>query len=137
MSLGRLGVILAGCATQEPPAPARQDQLPGQIAKLLPPNLADRTGWAADIYAAFATQGIAPSLENVCAVLAVTEQESSFRADPVRFPACRRSPGARSTAAPSASACRSSSVRAALQLPSPDGRTYSDRIDARRRPSAS
>ncbi len=60
-------LVLAGCATQEPPAPARQDQLPGQIANLLPPSLADRTGWAADIYAAFATQGIAPSLAKTCA----------------------------------------------------------------------
>ena len=81
-AVAALCFMVAGCATQEPPAPARQDQLPGQIMRLLPATLPDRAGWAADIYAAFATQGIAPSPENVCAVLAVTEQESSFRADP-------------------------------------------------------
>ncbi|HZA94800.1 MAG TPA: DUF1615 family protein, partial [Burkholderiaceae bacterium] len=44
------------------------------IVRLLPPNLPDRGGWAADIYAAFATQDIAATTENICAVLAVTEQ---------------------------------------------------------------
>jgi hypothetical protein len=43
--------------------------------------VSDRTGWAADIYAAFATQRIAATHANVCAVLAVTEQESGFRVD--------------------------------------------------------
>jgi len=124
-----LGVIVAGCATQEqPPPPARQDQLPGQIGKLLPPSLQDRTGWAADIYAAFATQGIAPSLANVCAVLAVTEQESGFRADPAipGLPAIAwREVDSRAERV----GVPKFVVRAALQLPSPDGRSYSDRID--------
>ena len=124
-----LGVILAGCATQEPPAPARQDQLPGQIAKLLPPNLPDRTGWAADIYAAFATQGIAPTLENVCAVLAVTEQESSFRADP-SIPGLPAIAWREIDNRAERIGVPKFAVRAALQLSSPDGRTYSDRIDA-------
>lgn len=125
-----LGVILAGCATQEPPTPpARQDQLPGEIAKRLPPNLGDRTGWAADIYAAFATQGIAPSLENVCAVLAVTEQESSFRADP-SIPGLPEIAWREIDSRAERIGVPKFVVRAALQLSSPDGRTYSDRIDA-------
>jgi len=43
----------------------------------------DRAGWAADIQTAFAAQRIEPSTENICAVLAVAEQESGYRADPV------------------------------------------------------
>jgi Protein of unknown function (DUF1615) len=124
-----LGVILAGCATQEPPSPARQDQLPGQIAKLLPPNLADRTGWAADIHAALSTQGIAPTLENVCAVLAVTEQESGFRADP-SIPGLPAIAWREIDNRAERIGVPKFVARAALQLPSPDGRTYSDRIDA-------
>jgi len=125
-----LCLVLAGCATQEPPTPpASQDQLPGQIAKLLPPNLPDRTGWAADIYAAFATQGIAPSLENVCAVLAVTEQESSFRADP-SIPGLPEIAWREIDSRAERIGVPKFVVRAALQLSSPDGRTYSDRIDA-------
>jgi len=108
---------------------ARQDQLPDQIAKLLPANLPDRTGWAADIYAAFATQGIAPSPENVCAVLAVTEQESSFRADP-SIPGLPAIAWREIDNRAERVGVPKFVVRAALQLPSPDGRTYSDRIDA-------
>ena len=52
------------------------------IVRLLPQNLPDRAGWATDVYAAFATQDIAATAENICAVLAVTEQESTFRAIP-------------------------------------------------------
>jgi hypothetical protein len=120
--------VVAGCATQEPPAPPRQDQLPGQIAQLLPPALPDRTGWAADIYAAFATQGIAPSPENVCAVLAVTEQESSFRADP-SVPGLPEIAWREIDSRADRMGVPKFVVRAALQLASPDGRTYSDRID--------
>ena len=49
---------------------------------LIPANAGDRRGWATDITAAFAAQGIEPSDENLCSVLAVTEQESTFRANP-------------------------------------------------------
>ena len=103
--------------------------MPGQIAQLLPPSLPDRTGWAADIYAAFATQGIAPSLENVCAVLAVTEQESSFRADPA-IPGLPAIAWREIDGRAERMGVPKFVVRAALQLPSPDGRSYSDRIDA-------
>src|SRR4029079_17258038 len=52
------------------------------IASLLPAGVRDRAGWSADVYAAFATLRIATTASNVCAVVAVTEQESGFRADP-------------------------------------------------------
>ncbi|WP_414859487.1 DUF1615 family protein, partial [Pseudomonas aeruginosa] len=42
-----------------------------------PATVRDRQGWASDIYAAFSAQQIYPSDENLCAVLAVTEQEST------------------------------------------------------------
>lgn len=42
----------------------------------------DREGWARDIQVAFEAQRIAPGKSNLCAVLAVTEQESTFSADP-------------------------------------------------------
>lgn len=53
------------------------------INSLLPPKLADHNGWAADIFAAFEALKIAPNKENVCAVVAEIEQESSFQAEPV------------------------------------------------------
>ncbi len=124
--------LLAGCAqpprVAEPvglgPTAARQ-----ALLRALPPRLDDRAGWAADIHAALATLGIPSTPEHLCAVLAVTEQESGYRADPAV-------PGLAAIAwkeidrrADEAGVPRLA-VRAALALPSPDGRSYAERIDA-------
>lgn len=126
------GVISAGCATRGDDAARptiRTEDVPALITRLLPPGTADRAGWTSDIYAAFMTLDIPPTIEALCAVLAVTEQESSFRADP-------SVPGLAGIAwqeidkqADRAGVPRFA-VRTALRLTSPDGRSYSDRIDA-------
>jgi len=79
---GMVLALLQGCAGQraEPvvdPAKVRAD-----LMGLLPASTHDRAGWAKDIETAFSAQRIAPSKSNLCAVLAVTEQESTFQADP-------------------------------------------------------
>ena len=51
--------------------------------QLLPRETRDRESWATDIQSAFQLLDVPPSTENLCAVLAVTEQESTFTADPV------------------------------------------------------
>src|SRR3954471_582826 len=78
-------VALAGCATADdssrvPGLTANQGR--ALVARLLPESVTDRSGWATDIYAAIAVLSIPPSAENVCSVIAITEQESGFRADP-------------------------------------------------------
>ena len=111
-----------------PPVWARREAREA-IVRTLPPSTADRAGWAADVYAALATLELPATPENLCAVLAVTEQESSFRADPAvpGLPAIawkeidRR---AEDAGVPKVA------VRAALALTSPDGRSYAERIDA-------
>ncbi len=123
--------LLAGCASREPafdtpqvrPAEAR-----AFIAKALPAKTSDRAGWAIDIYAAFATLQLAPTPSNVCAVVGVTAQESGFRADPVV-------PGLSAIAWKQIEQRADSAgvpmflVRGALQVSSPDGRSYGERID--------
>ena len=52
------------------------------LLKLLPPIPSDRNGWANDLQQAFKSLTIPPSAENFCAVIAITEQESNFQADP-------------------------------------------------------
>ena len=77
-------LVLAGCGTQRSQeAPARPSaEVKAEIVRLLPAKTADRQGWATDIYAAFVAQDIYPSTQNLCSVLAVTEQESTFQVDP-------------------------------------------------------
>lgn len=76
--------LLAGCATDAPQTrlPARPDDSRAQIAALMPVSVPDRAGWAVDIYAALAALRVEPSADHICAVLAVIEQESTYRADP-------------------------------------------------------
>jgi hypothetical protein len=79
-------LLLSSCASQKPasappavnPAEARE-----LIDRSLPRSISDRAGWVDDMYAAFAALGLTPSRENVCAVVAVTAQESGFRVDPL------------------------------------------------------
>jgi hypothetical protein len=123
--------LLAGCAQPgrmaEPtgfgPTEARE-----AIQRVLPAGTDDKAGWASDIHAALATLELPSTPENLCAVIAVTEQESSVRADPAvpNLPSIawkeidRR---AESAGVPKLA------VRTALGLKSPDGRTYAERID--------
>ena len=124
--------LLAGCAqtgrVAEPagmgPTEARQ-----AIVRLLPPQTADRAGWAADIHAALATLELPSTPENLCAVLAVTEQESGFRADPA-VPGLAAIAWKEIDRRADAAGVPTFAVRAALALSSPDGRSYAERIDA-------
>ncbi len=86
-SLKRLSLlaalVLAGCSTKKTPeAPVRQpEDVKAQIQRLLPAHVSDKPGWATDIYTSFRTQQIDPSVTNLCAALAVADQESNFSAD--------------------------------------------------------
>lgn len=99
------------------------------IARLLPAEVKDRSGWAADIYAAIATLEIAPTVEHFCAAIAVIGQESSFQADPV-VPGLagivKKELERRRTAA----GIPAIALEAALALPSTNGRSYGERLAA-------
>jgi hypothetical protein len=124
-----VALVVAACATQESAPPAvRPERVAGRIVQLLPANLADRPGWAADIYAAFSTQGLAPTSQNLCAVLAVTEQESSFRADPA-VPKLGEIAWREIDQRADRAGVPRLVVRSALHLASSDGRSYAERID--------
>lgn len=124
-------LTLAGCASDERPRvpPPQSEIVRAQIAKLLPVNLADRSGWATDIYAAFAALDVSPTLPNICAVLAVTEQESTFRADPPvpKLPQIARGEIERRA---ERLGVPKLAVDLALQLSSSNGKSYGERIDA-------
>ncbi len=123
--------MFAGCAgnvVQQGAVPLRPADVRARIVSLLPDTTADRPGWAVDIYAAFAALGIDPSLPNICAALAVTEQESTFRADPL-VPNLGRIAWEEIDRRAERLGVPAFAARLALKISSPNGKSYSERID--------
>lgn len=122
-------MLLAGCSQHTPLQPApRPTEVKQQITRLLPAGVRNAQGWASDIYVAVRGQNLSPSLENLCAVIAVTGQESGFNADaPVAgLPKIAWAEIDRRAARLHIPAFL---VRTALMIKSPDGRSYSERLD--------
>lgn len=125
-------VAFAGCASgdharaplSEPPPDTRT-----LITRLIPSYAADRAGWASDIHAAFAALKLPATRENICAVLAVTEQESSFRADPP-VPNLAEITWDEIDRRAERMGLPQMMVRTALKLKSSTGQSYGERIDA-------
>lgn len=127
-------LLLASCTSPLPrseSARPRAEGAPPSIAALMPAGVADRTGWTNDIRESFAKLRLAPTRENVCAVIAVIEQESDFRVDPVIPDLGRRAWREIDERAASADVPRVL-VHSALELKSSDGHTYAERISAAR-----
>jgi hypothetical protein len=100
-----------------------------QIVQLMPAKATDREGWATDIQAAFSALGIDASTQRLCAALAVTEQESSFNADP-SVPGLAKIARAEIDRRAEQHHIPHLLVSGALLLESPNGKRYGDRIDA-------
>jgi hypothetical protein len=121
-----LPLLLAACATRPTPR-VPPSEIRAEIVRRMPADVPDRTGWAADIQTAFDTQRIEPNPENICAVLAVIAQESGYHADPdvPNLPRIAREEIDRRATAHHIPKIL---VDAALKIHSPDGRSYSDRL---------
>jgi len=120
-------LAFAGCARQPVAPPPHPNEVRAKIAQLMPADIPDRNGWAADIQTAFSTLEIPPSDENLCAVLAVTVQESTFQAAP---PVPGLAKIARQEIQRRADRLHVPRflVNAALRFESPDGKTYEQRL---------
>ena len=99
------------------------------IDSALPVALSDRAGWTADIASGFIKLGLPPTRENACAVVAVIEQESGFRVDPV-IPGLGRLALSTIDERAARAGVPLALVHAALDIKSSDGRTYRARIRA-------
>ncbi|SDS64601.1 Protein of unknown function [Halopseudomonas xinjiangensis] len=125
-----LGLVLltVGCSTQPMQDPAyKPDEVRARIARLIPAEIPDRQGWAADIYTAFSTLDIEPTTRNICSVLAVTQQESTFQVAPP-VPGLAKIARAEIDRRASRLYVPKFVVNAALNIESPTGKTYSQRL---------
>jgi len=125
--------VLAGCGTQrgQPSPPPPPDLVRSEIVRLMPAGAPDRQGWATDIYTAFETQKIDPTVENLCSVVAVTEQESNFQVDPA-VPGMGKIARDEIDRRASKAHIPNLLVRSALDIRSPTGKTYNERLSAAR-----
>lgn len=115
-------------AAVTPPAPSERD-IRGMVTQLIPASVKDRTGWAGDLQAAFTHLGLPHAPQVYCAAIAVIEQESSFQVDPVvaGLPDIvwrELEQRGKKYGIPKLL------ISAAMLKSSPDGRSYSKRIDA-------
>jgi len=121
--------LLSACSNPQLRAPPIDpDVARAEIAQRLPPKVGNRDGWAIDIFAAFEALSIQPTTQNICAVVAVTEQESTFQVNPPvpgLAAIARREIDSRATRYH----IPILAVNAALSLKSPTGATYSERLD--------
>ncbi len=121
-------LLLAGCATQAPRmSPDRAMEVRSQLVLLMPDHVADRNSWARDIQMSFDALGLDADKSHLCAALAVIAQESSFRADP-EVPGLARIAREEIFRRAEEHHIPVWMVRAALEINSPDGRSYAERL---------
>jgi hypothetical protein len=130
-------IVVAGCATAPEPArgprpsapvPATPAEARALIARVLPGGTTNRAAWATDIYAAFAAMDIPATRENVCSVVAITDQESNFRVDPA-VPNLSQIAWKEIERQREHAGVPGLVLQAALMLPSPNGKSYRERLD--------
>ena len=122
-------LALSGCASRQPRAPVVDpDVARAYIVKHLPGNLSNRDTWAVDIFAAFEALEIAPSPQNICAVIAVTQQESTFQVNPA-VPGLAGIARKEIESRAKRAGIPMMIVDTALKLKSPNGQSYRERIE--------
>jgi hypothetical protein len=122
--------LAASCASQHSgpsDTPSGADAY-ALIDRAIPRNVADRSGWANDIYGGLTSQRIAPTHENICAVVAVIEQESGFQVNTV-IPGLPAIAWKEIHARAEHAGVPWMIVHGALDLKSKGDVTYADRID--------
>lgn len=123
--------ILAGCSSQSG-QPVSKGEKPVDVASVvrqkMPATVKDREAWAKDIATTFKSQGLAPTVENICSVLAVAQQESGYQADPV-VPGLSKIAWQEIDRRAERLHIPLFLVHTALKINSPNGKSYSERLD--------
>ena len=132
-SLSLLAVlVLAGCSSQAP-QPLKKGEKAIDVASVvrqkMPASVKDRDAWAKDLATTFESQGLAPTLENVCSVLAVAQQESNYQADPA-VPGLSKIAWQEIDRRAERMHIPPFLIHTALKIKSPNGKSYSERLDS-------
>jgi len=121
-------LLLAGCSSTPPrEPPIDPDVARAEMRARIPSTVANRDGWVIDMFAVFEALELRPTLRNICAAVAVIQQESGFQVDP-------KVPGLPAMARREIDdrAARyhvpGGVVDLALKVRSPDGRSYAERL---------
>lgn len=120
-------LVLAACRGPQPQPSRSPEEIRALIARSMPANVADRAGWARDIQAAFAALRLDASAQNLCAALAITEQESSFHVD-TNIPGMGKIALAKIDRRAAEHHIPQFLMHAALLIKSPNGETYAERV---------
>jgi len=131
--------LLTSCIVPPPvgrpglPQPSGPGQAPPRvlIEHALPKSVPDRKGWVNDIADAFLQLKIEPTREHICAVVAITEQESSFRVDPA-VPHLGATAWHEIDARAEHAHIPKVIVHQVLEIKSSTGQSYAERIDGAR-----
>ena len=75
-------VITTACHKKPEEDPAIHLAEKDKVARLIPARTKDRKSWATDILAIMDEAKYPHSLENICTIVAIVDQESNFQADP-------------------------------------------------------
>ena len=125
------GAILSGRCSQSG-QPVSKGEKPVDVASVvrqkMPASVKDREAWAKDIATTFKSQGLAPTVENICSVLAVAQQESGYQADPV-VPGLSKIAWQEIDRRAERLHIPLFLVHTALKINSPNGKSYSERLD--------
>ena len=121
---------ISSCSNPSQPIPrVDPDQARARIAKLLPDSVANKQGWAIDIFAALESLNLKPTTDYICAVIAVAQQESNLQADPT-VPGLPQIARKEIYSRAERYHIPQTVVNLALQLSSPNGKTYNERIES-------
>jgi len=121
-------LLLGGCGSAPPrEPPVDPDVARSEIRARIPASVANRDGWAVDMFASFESLDVRPTPRNICAVVAVIQQETGFQVDPQvpGLPAMARQEIDQRAASYH---IPQTLVNLALNVRSPDGRSYAERM---------
>ena len=124
------GIVLTACSSKpELKKGEKAIDVAAVVRQKMPASVKDREAWAQAIAKTFASQKLAPTEENVCSVLAVAQQESNYQADPA-VPGLNKIAWQEIDRRAEKMHIPVFLVHTALKIKSPNGKSYSERLDS-------